>query len=54
MNALLFHCGEQLRSVGDPERPGIVHRLDKDTSGVMVAAKSRAGIWYFTKGNCQS
>ena len=40
VNALLFHCGEQLRSVGDPERPGIVHRLDKDTSGVMVAAKS--------------
>ena len=40
VNALLFHCGEQLRSVGNPERPGIVHRLDKDTSGVMVAAKS--------------
>jgi 23S rRNA pseudouridine1911/1915/1917 synthase len=42
-NALLFHCGESLREVGDPDRPGIVHRLDKDTSGVMVAAKSRRG-----------
>ncbi len=40
VNALLFHCGENLLQVGDPQRPGIVHRLDKDTSGVMVAAKS--------------
>ena len=39
-SALLFHCGESIRQAGDPERPGIVHRLDKDTSGVMVAAKS--------------
>lgn len=41
VNALLFHVGDSLRSVGDPARPGIVHRLDKDTSGVMVAAKSQ-------------
>lgn len=41
VNALLFHCGDALRAVGDPERPGIVHRLDKDTSGVMVVAKSQ-------------
>lgn len=40
VNALLFHVGDSLRTVGDPARPGIVHRLDKDTSGVMVAAKS--------------
>lgn len=40
VNALLYHVGESLRAVGDPERPGIVHRLDKDTSGVMVAAKT--------------
>lgn len=40
VNALLFHCGDALRQVGDPARPGIVHRLDKDTSGVMVVAKS--------------
>lgn len=40
VNALLYHVGDRLRDVGDPARPGIVHRLDKDTSGVMVAAKS--------------
>lgn len=39
-SALLFHCGESIRQAGDPKRPGIVHRLDKDTSGVIVAAKS--------------
>jgi len=42
VNALLFHCGEQLTGIGGVARPGIVHRLDKDTSGVMVAAKSEA------------
>ena len=42
VNALLYHLGGSLLSVcDDPIRPGIVHRLDKDTSGVMVAAKSR-------------
>ena len=40
VNALLHHCGGQLSRLADPDRPGIVHRLDKDTSGVMVAAKS--------------
>ncbi len=40
VNALLFHCGESLSGIGGVARPGIVHRLDKDTSGVMVAAKS--------------
>jgi len=39
VNALLHHCGE-LSSVGGRQRPGIVHRLDKDTSGVMVVAKN--------------
>lgn len=42
VNALLAHCGESLRGVGGERRPGIVHRLDKDTSGLMVAAKSDA------------
>ncbi|MEM6491048.1 MAG: RluA family pseudouridine synthase [Pseudomonadota bacterium] len=42
VNALLAHCGETLRGVGGVARPGIVHRLDKDTSGVMVAAKTDA------------
>ena len=42
VNALLFHCGASLSGIGGVLRPGIVHRLDKDTSGVMVAAKSDA------------
>ena len=40
VNALLFHCGDSLAGIGGVKRPGIVHRLDKDTSGVMVAAKT--------------
>jgi len=40
VNALLAHCGESLTSIGGERRPGIVHRLDKDTSGVMVVAKT--------------
>ena len=40
VNALLAHCGASLSGIGGVARPGIVHRLDKDTSGVMVAAKS--------------
>ena len=42
VNALLAHCAGSLSGVGGVARPGIVHRLDKDTSGVMVAAKSDA------------
>lgn len=40
VNALLFHCGNSLQGIGGVKRPGIVHRLDRDTSGVMVAAKT--------------
>jgi 23S rRNA pseudouridine1911/1915/1917 synthase len=40
VNALLYHCGNSLKGIGGVKRPGIVHRLDKDTSGVMVAAKT--------------
>jgi 23S rRNA pseudouridine1911/1915/1917 synthase len=40
VNALLAHCGDTLAGVGGVRRPGIVHRLDKDTSGLMVAAKN--------------
>jgi 23S rRNA pseudouridine1911/1915/1917 synthase len=40
VNALLYHCGDSLVGIGGVKRPGIVHRLDKDTSGVMVAAKT--------------
>lgn len=42
VNALLAHCGESLAGIGGVRRPGIVHRLDKDTSGLMVAAKTEA------------
>lgn len=40
VNALIAHCGESLSGVGGVRRPGIVHRLDKDTSGLLVVAKS--------------
>jgi 23S rRNA pseudouridine1911/1915/1917 synthase len=40
VNALIHHCGDSLSGIGGVRRPGIVHRLDKDTSGVMVAAKN--------------
>ena len=42
VNALLHHCGASLTGVGGVMRPGIVHRLDKDTSGLLVAAKNDA------------
>lgn len=42
VNALLHHCGDTLSGVGGMKRPGIVHRIDKDTSGVLVVAKSDA------------
>ncbi|MDE2465523.1 MAG: RNA pseudouridine synthase, partial [Alphaproteobacteria bacterium] len=39
-NALIAHCGDSLKGVGGVVRPGIVHRLDKDTTGLLVAAKT--------------
>jgi 23S rRNA pseudouridine1911/1915/1917 synthase len=42
VNALIAHCGESLSGIGGVARPGIVHRLDKDTSGLMVVAKTDA------------
>jgi 23S rRNA pseudouridine1911/1915/1917 synthase len=44
VNAVLAHCGEHLAGIGGERRPGIVHRLDKDTSGVMVVAKTEAAM----------
>ncbi len=44
VNALLAHCGESLPGIGGERRPGIVHRLDKDTSGVMVVAKTEMAL----------
>ncbi|MCF1448440.1 RluA family pseudouridine synthase [Agrobacterium vitis] len=40
VNALIHHCGDSLSGIGGVKRPGIVHRLDKETSGVMVVAKN--------------
>ena len=40
VNALLFHCGDSLSGIGGEKRPGIVHRIDKDTSGLIIAAKN--------------
>jgi 23S rRNA pseudouridine1911/1915/1917 synthase len=44
VNALLAHCGADLPGIGGEKRPGIVHRLDKDTSGVMVVAKTEQAL----------
>lgn len=44
VNALLHHCGESLTGVGGVARPGIVHRLDKDTTGAIVVAKTDAAL----------
>ena len=40
VNALIHHCGDSLSGVGGQKRPGVVHRIDKDTSGLIVAAKT--------------
>jgi 23S rRNA pseudouridine1911/1915/1917 synthase len=40
VNALLFHCADSLSGIGGEKRPGIVHRIDKDTSGLLVVAKN--------------
>ncbi|KLN62081.1 pseudouridine synthase [Kiloniella spongiae] len=40
VNALLYHCGDDFKGIGGVKRPGIVHRIDKDTSGLMVVAKT--------------
>ncbi|MBQ5810868.1 MAG: RluA family pseudouridine synthase, partial [Clostridia bacterium] len=42
VNALLYHCGESLSGIGGVIRPGIVHRIDKDTSGLLMVAKNDA------------
>ena len=44
VNALLGHCGDTLPGIGGERRPGIVHRLDKDTSGIMVVAKTEQAL----------
>ena len=42
VNALLYHCGESLSGIGGALRPGIVHRIDRNTSGLIIAAKNDA------------
>jgi 23S rRNA pseudouridine1911/1915/1917 synthase len=44
VNAVLAHCGEQLTGVGGVQRPGIVHRLDKETTGALVVAKTEPAL----------
>lgn len=49
VHALLYHCKDTLSGIGGVERPGIVHRLDKDTSGVLVVAKNDKAHHYLSK-----
>ncbi|HET7086685.1 MAG TPA: RluA family pseudouridine synthase [Rhizomicrobium sp.] len=49
VNALIAHCGEKNLAVGGEARPGIVHRLDKDTSGLLVAAKNERAMTSLAK-----
>jgi 23S rRNA pseudouridine1911/1915/1917 synthase len=49
VNALIAHCGEGLIGIGGEARPGIVHRLDKDTSGLLVAAKTERAMGSLAK-----
>ncbi|MEM7796107.1 MAG: RluA family pseudouridine synthase, partial [Cyanobacteria bacterium P01_C01_bin.118] len=53
VNAVLAHCGDQLTGVGGVQRPGIVHRLDKDTTGAMVVAKTEP-VLHHLQGQIQS
>ena len=49
VHALLYHCADSLSGIGGVMRPGIVHRIDKDTSGVMVVAKTDRAHRYLSK-----
>lgn len=53
VNAILAHCGDQLTGVGGVQRPGIVHRLDKDTTGAMVVAKTEL-VLHHLQGQIQA
>ena len=44
VNALMYHCGDSLSGINGEHRPGIVHRIDKDTSGLLVVAKNEASV----------
>ena len=47
VNALIAHCGDSLSGIGGVKRPGIVHRLDKDTSGLLVVANNYAAAGFY-------
>lgn len=49
VNAVLAHCGNQLTGVGGVQRPGIVHRLDKDTTGAIVVAKTEPALHHLQR-----
>jgi 23S rRNA pseudouridine1911/1915/1917 synthase len=49
VNALIAHCGDSLKGVGGEARPGIVHRIDKDTSGLLIAAKNERAMGSLAK-----
>ncbi len=49
VNALIHHCGDSFAGIGGVKRPGIVHRLDKDTSGIMVVAKNERALNHLAK-----
>jgi 23S rRNA pseudouridine1911/1915/1917 synthase len=49
VNALLYHCRDSLPNISGEERPGIVHRLDKDTSGVILTAKTDSAMKYIAE-----
>jgi 23S rRNA pseudouridine1911/1915/1917 synthase len=49
VNALIAHCGDSLSGIGGVKRPGIVHRLDKDTTGIMVVAKTDAAHQHLSR-----
>ena len=48
VHALLYHCGDRLSSINGVVRPGIVHRIDRDTSGLIIAAKNDAAHQYLS------
>ena len=49
VNALMYHCGERLSGINGELRPGIVHRIDKDTSGLLVVAKNDAAHQFLSQ-----
>ena len=49
VNALMYHCGSSLSGIGGKKRPGIVHRIDKDTSGLLVIAKTEFSMTNLAK-----